>query len=760
MEDKYSYVGKSIPRVDGLSKVTGRAQYTGDLKFHNMLYGKVLRSQYAHARILNIDTSRAKRVPGVKAVLTGKDFPDVYYGYVIKDQTIFCIDRARSVGDPVAGVVATSEEAAQEACDLITVDYEPLEVLLDPVKAMQPGSTILHDRLIAYERMPIAFPKDGTNICQHAKLRKGDVSRGFKEADSIFEDTFSTAMVQHCCLEPHIAVAQIDLNGKIVIWTSTQSPTFNTAEIARALKIPLNKIRIIVPYVGGAFGGKHGVKIEMIAYAMATKVPGKPVRLSLTREEEFTADTVRHPCILKMKTGLKKDGTITAREIEMIWDTGCYSEAGPLVSRNAAYMAAGPYKVPNLAVDSYCVYTNKQNAGAFRGYGTAQYCWAYESQMDMIAERLGVDPVEIRIKNLIEEGTVSHTGEILHSIGLKETLLEAINAIGWKIGAKEKNKGKGFACMWRASHAPTASSAIVKINDDYSADIYSSTTELGQGKETILSQIVAEVLGIPIEKISVIIPDTDVTPPDRSTTSSRSTFHMGNAVKSASEDIKAQLLEMASEVLEANIEDLEIVKGEIIVKGAPSRPVPIRQLLAKRPVVGRGSFYLPDATGVDSETGQGKRPTAFWMFATQAAELEVDPETGKIEILKIVAAHDVGKAINPQTCEQQIEGAVATGVGTTIFEEIILNERGETLNSSFTDYRIPTALDIPPIVPIIVEEPHREGPYGAKGLGEPGLTATAPCIANALYNAIGVRFNDIPITPEKVWKRMLGTDSK
>ena len=421
MENQYSYIGKSIPRVDALSKVTGRAQFTGDLKFHGMLYGKILRSKYAHALILNIDTSKAKKVPGVRVILTGKDFPTIYYGYVIKDQTIFCIDKVRSVGDPIVGIVATSEEAAEEACELINVDYEPLEIILDPMQAMQQGSQILHEKLMTYERMPIAFPKEGTNICQHAKLRKGDVTRGFQDADFIYEDTFSTPMVQHCCLETHIAIAQVDSNGKIVIWTSTQSPAFTAAEIARALKMPLNKIRIIVPYIGGGFGGKHGIGIEMIAYAMASKVSGKPVRISLTREEEFTAATVRHPCIIKIKTGVKKDGIITAREIEMVWDTGCYSDAGPLVSRNAVYSAAGPYKVPNLKVDSYCVYTNKQNASAFRGYGTAQYCWAYESQMDMIAEKLGIDPVEIRLKNIVEEGTISHTGEILHSIGLKET---------------------------------------------------------------------------------------------------------------------------------------------------------------------------------------------------------------------------------------------------------------------------------------------------------------------------------------------------
>jgi carbon-monoxide dehydrogenase large subunit len=753
MEGELSYIGKSVPRVDARTKACGGAIYAGDLKFHELLYGKVVRSKLAHARILDIDTSKAKRVGGVKAVLTGRDFPSVYYGYVIKDQPIFCLDRVRSVHDPVAGVVAASEEAAQEACELIRVEYEPLEIVLDPLKAMEPGSPILHDRMMTYDRMPIAFPKEGTNICQHAKLRKGDVSRGFQESDYIFEDTFSTAMVQHCSLEPHVAVCQIDAEGKISLWTSTQSPSFSAAEIARALRVPLNRVRIVVPYVGGGFGGKHGIKIEMIAYAMAVKASGKPVRVSLTREEEFT-ETGRHPCIMRMKTGVKRDGTITARAIKMVWDTGCYSEAGPLVSRNAAYMAAGPYKIPNLQVDSYCVYTNKQNVGAFRGYGTAQYCWAYESQMDMIAEKIGIDPVEMRMKNFVEEGSLSHTGERLHSVGIKQTLLEALKAIEWDKKAKERNRGKGFACMWRASHAPTSSSAIVKINDDYSACIYSGTTELGQGKETVLSQIVAEVLKVPLEKISVNIPDTDVTPPDRSTTSSRSTFHMGNAVKYACEDIKAQLFTMASAMLKTSPEDLEIENERVVVRGAASQGVPIRQLLATRPVVGRGSFYLPDATGVDPETGQGERPTAFWMFATQAAELEVDAETGKVEILKLVAAHDVGKAIHPQNCEQQIEGALATGIGTALLEEIVHNEKGETLNTTFADYRMPTSLDVPSMVPIIVEERHREGPYGAKGLGEPGLTPTAPCIANAIYNAVGVRFNDIPITPEKIWKRM------
>lgn len=754
--ERWEVIGASIPRIDAVEKVVGKALYATDVKIQGMLHGKVLRSPLPHAKVLNVDTSRALRLPGVKAVVTGKDLVG-RYGTCVQDQPYYCFDKVRYIGDPVAGVAAIEADIAEEAMELIKVDYEELPPVLDVLQAMEPGSPLVHKDLGSYWHGPHYFPVPGTNICNYFKLRKGDIEEGFKKSDFVSEDTFTTQMVQHCHLEPHASIAQVSPSGQITIWTTTQHPYSCRRELARSLGIPMNQVRVIVTCVGGGFGGKVYLKVEPLCVALAMKVKNnRPVKIVLTREEEFYATSiVRHPSVITIKTGVKKDGTLMARQVKLVMDTGAYADAGPPITRNAGFSCNGPYKIPNIWVDSYCVYTNKTIAGAFRGFGIPQIMWAIDSQMDILAEGIGMDPVEFRLKNALEEGSISATGQVLHSVGIKECIRKAAEAIKW--GEKTgKNRGKGIGVMHKMTMTPSSSSAFVKLNDDGTVEVLSSTVEMGQGSNTILSQIVAEELGVDLKSVKVASPDTDVTPFDHGTSSSRSTFHMGNAVKQAAGDVKTQLFEVAAEELEANPEDLEARNGLIFVKGSPGKSVSISKLamggsyLGKgKPAIGRGTFSVPDATSLDPETGQGANPAVFWMYGAQAAEVEVDQETGKVNVLRISSAHDVGKAINPSACEQQIEGALSTGVGTTLMEEIKL-DGGKTLNPTFVDYKLPTSLDMPEMIPIIVEAHHERGPYGAKGLGEPALAPTAPAIANAIYDAVGVRIKDLPITPERV----------
>lgn len=754
---EYSCVGKPFKNVDAWKKVIGAAQYTGDIKLPEMLYGRILRSKYPHARILNVDTSRAKKLIGVKAVVTGKDVPQCLFGTVIKDKPAFAFEKVRYLGDEVAGVVAVDQDTAEEALDLIDVEYEELPAIFDPLEAMKPDAILIHEKINDYECVPIVFIEKDTNIHGRFKLRKGDVDRAFKEADLVVEDTLKLQPIHHCQIEPHSVVAHYDQLGDITIWASSQSPYTTRDSIAAGLGIPSHKVRVIVPYIGGGFGGKYFLKAEAPCVMLSYMVR-KPVRIVLTREEVFSASSVRQPLIATLKTGVKKDGTIIARESKLVWNSGAYCDIGPIIARNAALSSAGPYNVPNVRVDSYTVYTNNPISGSFRGLGMMQVTFAVESHMDVVAERLGMDPVEFRLKNIVTEGSLSATGQVLHSVGVKECLEKAAKEGGWGQKKKGKYTGMGVACVHKNTATPTSSTAFVKVNHDATAELITSAVDLGQGSNTILSQIVAEELGLTPDRISISPPDTKVTPFDQATISSRLTFHMGNAVKRAAEDARREILGIASELLNVNPEDLGLKDGRVFVKKSPEKGIPLQKLpmgsrYAKEvghPVIGKG-YYCTAREGavLDPETGQGANASVFWMYGAQLAEVEIDPETGEVKVKRVVAAHDVGKVINPLLLEGQFQGSMLMGLGAALMEELVW-ENGKTLNPSFVDYKIPNAVGLPEMVSIFVEAPHREGPYGAKGIGEP-LTACAPAaIANAVYNAIGVRIKELPITREKI----------
>ncbi len=751
MKKDFTTVGTSVTRLDAKDKVRGTATYLVDMTVTGMLHGKVLRSRYPHARIVRIDTSRAKALPGVKVVITGEDMPFLH-GESFHDEPFMATGKVRYMGEAVAAVAAVDEETAEEALDLIEVEYEELPAVFDPNESMQKDAPLLHEKLMEYYHPPVIHPVAGTNICNYTQVVKGDVEQGFAEADHVFEDTFTTQMTHHGHIEPHAAICLVTPDNKLTMWGNNDSLYRARREIAHALKLPLKDVRLIgAQYIGGNFGGKGGLKAEAAAISLAWNLRGRPVRVVYTREEEFTSTVFRHPSVITLKTGVKNDGTIVARESRCVWDTGAYAEKGPTVTRMGGASSAGVYQIPNVRLDSYCVYTNQQVSGALRGYSGPQTAWAYETQMDIIAERLGLDALAIRMKNSYDEGSIHAGGFELHSVTLKECLDKVAKAIEWDKPCDRPYRGKGLAFGERFIKTPFASAAFVKVNEDGTADVLCSTTEVGQGSETVMCQIAAEELGVPVTSVSKAAPDTAYTPFDESTTSSRSTFHMGNAVKMAAHDAREQILQIGAKQLHAPVESLTITNGTVHVAGNPGGGKPIGQMLKARYggsgcVLGRG-FYFPDGQAPEGE--YFTLNSIFWMYCAQAAEVEVDPRTGRVTVLRMAAAHDVGKALNPTQCVEQIAGGLSFGIGYAFFEDLI-RDKGRTLNPSFLSYKMPTTLDMMPLETFLVEPFFEAGPFGAKAVGEPSSVPTAPAIGNAIANAIGVRIKELPITPDKI----------
>jgi len=757
-KEKYVTIGKAIPRIDALEKVTGRAMYIDDLRFSDVLYGKILRSPYAHAKIKRIDTSKAQALPGVRAVVTGKEAP-FRGGEAIKDQPFLAVGKVRCVGEAVAAVAADTREIAEHAVGLIEVEYEPLTAVLDVMEAVKANAPLIHEEMHTYSHMPIVTVVPHTNICAKFEFKQGDIEKGFSESDYVFEDTFRFPTGHHCQIEPFGAVAQVNVNGKITIWVANDAPHRLRKDIADAMEIPFEKLRVICPpFMGGGFGGKGGLKVETVCIALAMHTNGRPVKIILDREEVFMATVMKHAVVATVKTGVKKDGTIVATHAKLYYDTGAYAEKGPTVTVHGCESGVGPYKVPNTLVEGYTVYTNNPVAGALRGYGLPQSSWAHESVIDMIADKLGIDQIEMRLKNALEEGSINPTrGDVLTSVGLKECIMKAAEAIEWN-KPRPPNRGVGIACEYKATKTPSGSSAFVKVEQDGSASVITSAVEVGQGIKTILAQIASEELGIPLERVIVTSPDTDYTPWDASTTASRATFHMGNAVRNAAKDAKVQILSIAADALNTNPENLEVSNGEIRVKGGSKRMTVAEVIRSKwkagQTVLGRGTYY-PEIQGT-----MFSARSIFYMYAAQAVDLEVDTETGKIRVHKVAAAHDVGKALNPMAVEGQIEGGVVQGLGTGIFEEVLYDGKGKMMNPNFRDYRVPTAVDAPLIIPIIVEATHEEGPFGAKGIGEMTLVSTPTAVGNAIYNATGIRLKELPATPERLLKHLKERNSK
>ena len=743
--------------LDANLRVRGRVAYAMDVARPGMLHAKLLRSPYAHARVVSVDVSRARALPGVETVLSGSDlaarddiFP--YFGPIFRDQAVLAIDKVRFVGDPVAAVAAVDVDTAQAALALIDVVYEELAPVFDVEAAVAPGAPLVHDeprRLGQTFADIIVHAQADSNVCNHFKLRKGDIERGFAEADHVFEDVFTSPPVQHVPLETHNCVATIS-DGVIDVVTSSQMPFTIRATLAEVFRVPQTRVRVRTHTLGGGYGAKTYAKIEPVT-ALLAQAARRPVRLHLTREEEFITVT-KHGVRIRMKTGVRNDGTIVARKSTCLFNTGAYADIGPRLIKNGGYGTGGPHDIPNVWVDSYAVYTNLPPAGAFRGYGISQAAWAYETQMDMIAERLGWDALEFRMKNLLEDGQTVMTGEPMFDAHFKELLTTATDAIGWDPAEAPQRTGskvraKGFACIIKGTVTPSTSTAAAKLNEDGSLQILSSAVEMGQGAETALSVLAAEGLDLALGQVSVSRPDTDVTPYDQGTSSSRNTYSMGTAVKMSVADIRQQLLDLAAEQLEVSQSDLELVAGKVQPKGAPGRAIAYGDLVRRS----RSGNLLAHSVyaskgGLDPETGQGIG-SVHWHQAAAAVEVEVDLATGKIDLLKYHAGVYAGRIVNPVQAELQTEGNIAFGLGQALFEELIF-DGGQLQNGNLGDYMIASSVDMPREISLGILE-HLEA-NEIHGIGETSLPPAMPAIGNAVFRATGVRITDLPITPEKV----------
>ncbi|MPZ52402.1 MAG: molybdopterin-dependent oxidoreductase [Acidimicrobiia bacterium] len=753
-----SPVGQSVSVIDAASRVTGKIDYVLDLELPGMAFGRIHRSPHPHARIVSIDTSRAESLRGVYTVLTAEKLvpSSQKYGRFFLDQQILADDRVRYIGEPVAAVAAASEEIAAGAVELIDVEYEILPAVFTIEEALTAEAPLLHDpRPTLRDDVTdmIASPTAASNLCSYFRVRHGSVDQGFEQSDFVFTDTFSTPAVQHVPLEVHVAVA--DYDDRLTIWSSTQMPHAIRAQMAELTGLPLSRVRVLTTNLGGGFGAKGSLRLEPIA-SMLSRASQRPVKIALERDEDFVTVT-KHASTVTIKSGVASNGQLLAREVSAFYNTGAYADVGPMVARNAGTAIVGPYRIPHVNVDSYSVWTNLVPAGAFRGFGAAQGGWAYERHTDMIAERIGMDPVEFRRMNLLKDGDVYVTGETVADMHFDELLDEVVESLPSPESSAGQEldeiirRGRAFATTMKATITPSTSTAGLILNEDGSLNVLTSSVDLGQGVKTVLAQIAAESLEIPYESVRVSQPDTDLTPYDQQTNSSRSTFSMGNAVMRAAEDVKAQLLEMAADLLEASVDDLQIHQGGVAVRGAPTERAGYGELLRARQlgnVQGAGSFVTEG--GVDPNTGQGVA-SVHWHHGAVACEVEVDVETGKTDVVGISAAVFAGKVINPRLAELQVEGSVLFGLGQALFEEVVY-EHGQVLNANLSDYMIPSFEDMPGRfqVSLLEEEGHGE----IHGIGETALPPVSPAIANAIYDAVGVQIGDLPLTAESVLRQL------
>jgi len=747
-------IGRSLPRLEGRDKVTGRAEYTHLMQLPGMLHAKIFRSTVAHGRIKSIDTSAARNLPGVYAVYTSDDVRKViaepYYGPAFHDQPILAIGKVHFVGEPVAVVLASDPHVADQAAQQITADYDELPAVFDEVEASE-NKTLVHDELKpagTFADLKHLKGRKGTNIALDFRLRRGDVDKAFAVAANVFEHTFRTQKVLHLPLEPHASIADYRDDG-ITIYSSAQGPSFVRTEIARLLGWPENRVRIKVPYLGGGYGGKLYIKLEALATAMSM-LARRPVKIAHTMEEHFYTIT-KHPSTFRIKSGLDKDGRIIARKCEVWWNGGAYADIGPRVTQKSGFTASGPYDIDNVSIDSYALYTNLTPAGALRGFGVPQLVWAYESHTDMIARALNRDPLEFRKQNLLRDGRPQATGTILKDTAIEKVLDRIAERLNWKQpfdrGKGVIRRGRGFAVALKAVISPTTSVAIVNVSADGSTTLYCGTVDMGQGSDTAMAQMVGEVLNMPAESVRVVPRDTDVTPYDMGTLGSRSLFHMGHAVRLAAEEARTKIGDLRRELGEpegsnASLADLFRKKygmqaGNIVGTG-----------------IYKPDYIPPDANGLTTNA------TPFWMVAGSGVEIEVDTETGQVRITRLINVADVGKPINPKIVETQLSGASLMQLGFSMFEKMHI-DGGQVTNASLADYKIPGIHDVPPVMENeAVDTYQSNGPFGAKGVGELATFGLSPAIANAIEDAVGVRLTELPLTAEAVFRALRAKANK
>jgi CO/xanthine dehydrogenase Mo-binding subunit len=780
--EESKYVGKSVVRIDGKVKVSGAAKFIEDIDFGaDLLYAEVVESKYAHAIINSIDTSEAEKFPGVVKVVTGKEFP-YRFGLYMHDRYIFAQDRVRFVGEQIAAVIARTPAAAKKAAGLVKVNYTELPNVLNVEDALKKDTFLLHPELGNYQHVPWFFPKPGTNISHLRKVRKGDVDKAFKQADFVFEDTYTVPRYAHCAIEVHGTIGLFDNSERLTVWTASQSPYTQRhlfAEALAPLGLTHKDVRVITPFVGGGFGGKAGVSMEIIGAALATTVKGRPVKVLWSRAQEFYNTYQRQGLTCRIKVGVNKDGSMIAMDNTLYWDAGAYVEYGANVVNAAGLSASGPYNIPNVKIDSYCVYTNLPPGGPYRGFGYSEFLFGLESHINEIAKNLNIDPVDFRRKNAIREGDILNYGGKMNPNGLIEAIDKAAEAIEWgkKEYSDDPNKaiGKGFALFWKAPAMPpnASSSAFLKFNEDASLNIMISGMEIGQGLLTVMAQIAAEVLTVSPEKIRVETPDTDRNPYEWQTVASHVTWGCGRAVERAAIDAREQIFDLIERALAKDRSSLYLEDESVKSKKEPGFSLPLKDFIINGimkedgtyrggPIIGRGMF-MPEFSSAlsDPETSQGGKPNVHYTVGASAVKIEIDRQTGKMRIPKAVLAIDVGRALNPDLIKGQITGGLLQGIATVLYEDMRFDEKGKLLNASFSDYKIPTAMDIPDeIISIIIETPQPDGPSGARGMGEHTMIPAAPMLANAVEDALGIRIKSMPLTAEKIALTMIKENVK
>ena len=770
------YVGKSVPRIDGTEKVTGEAQYVQDMKLPGMLYARIKTSPFAHALIKSIDTTRARSYPGVKAVLTGKEAFQKLGIYMV-DKTILATDKVRYYGEAVAAVAAVDMDTAEKAIELIDVEYEKLPVVTDAEEALKEGAPLVHEEMGNNRWIKnVFFPEPGTNIANHFKLRKGNVEEGFLKADLILENRFYQPQVLHAPLETHNVIAKWGTGDKVKIWTSAQSPFAVRDLFSSALSIPKQNIEVIIPYVGGGFGGKAGVHLEPLTALLSKYAGGRPVKLVATREEEVSTLPCRQALTAKLKTGVTREGRIVAEQVEYFWDAGAYADYGVNIGRASGYSGCGPYEIDNVKLDSYTIYTNHVFGTAYRGFGHAELFWAIERQRELLAKALKMDPLEFRLKNLLKIGSTTVTGEKINEnygrVG------ECLRIVAEKIGyGKEKTleekqeeyltgkyKGKGVAVLHKAPAMPssTSTSALIQMNEDGSVRFNVSGIDYGQGTYTTLSQIIGDKLHLPIEKVHCTYEsNTETGPYDWQTVASRMLILVGNAVTDACEDMVNQIFDVGCTVLRAAKHELALGDECIYVKQHPESRLSYSRIAIGYtyengnsiggPIIGRGKAIAQGLTNLDQETGQGL-PALDWSYGAQGVEIEVDSNTGDIRISKLASAFDVGKVMNPLLLKGQAIGGMVQGLGTALSETLLYDNEGRLLTRSFVDYKILTMKDLPDLMDVtFLETPQLDGPYGARGCAEHPMISITPAIGNAVSQATGAEIFEVPLNPERVF---------
>jgi CO/xanthine dehydrogenase Mo-binding subunit len=744
-----SQIGRSLPRLEARDKVSGRAEYTHNLTLPGMLHAKIFRSTIAHGRIKSIDVSAAKKVPGVYRVVTIDDImtviPNPYYGPAFHDQPILAHEKVRFVGEPVAVVLAFDPHVAEQAVQEITAEYEELPAVYDEIEALD-SKVYVHDELKpagTFADLKHLTGRKNTNTALDFRLRRGDVEKGFAEAAHVFEHTFRTQKVLHLAFEPFVSIGDAKRDA-VTVYTSSQGPSFVRTEIARLLGLPENRVRIRVPYLGGGYGSKLYIKLEALVTALSL-LTRRPVKVSLTMEECFYQIT-KHPCTFKIKSGVDKDGKIIARKCEVFWNGGAYADVGPRVTQKSGFSASGPYDIEHVHIDSYALYTNLTPAGALRGFGIPQLVWSYESHTDMIARALKMDPVAFRRKNILKKGAAQATGTPVNDAPLEAILERIASRLNWSKpydhGSGSIKRGRGLAMAIKAVIAPTTSVAVLNVTADGSPILYCGTIDMGQGSDTAMAQIVGEVLNVPAESVRVVPRDTDVTPYDMGTLGSRSLFHMGHAVRIAAEECRAKIAAMRKELGEPEGSNTPV--GDLFKK---------KYGMQAGNIVGSGTYkpdYIPPAPG----TGLTTNVAPFWMVAGAGAEVEVDTETGKVTVARLINVVDCGKPINPKIVETQISGATLMQLGFTMFEKMHI-DGGQVTNASLADYKIPGILDLPIVMENeAIDSVQPNGPFGAKGVGETATFCCGPAIANALDDACGVRITELPLNAETVFRAL------